>query len=135
MNDAELVSGLESLRNLFRDRQRFVEWNGSASDPLGQILTLDQFDHERPYASAFLEAVNRRDVRMIQRREGLGFTRETGEPVLVTRQEIGQHFDGDVAIQLRVMGAIDLAHAARADQRDDFVRTEASSGGQTHERR
>ena len=70
----------------------------------------------------------------IQRRERPGLARETCEPFLVARQEIGQHLDRNVAMELRITGAIDLAHAARANQRDDFVRAEASSGGQTHER-
>ena len=34
----------------------------------------------------------------------------------------------------RVSRAIHLAHAACADPRDDFVRTEAGAGGQRHQR-
>jgi hypothetical protein len=33
--------------------------------------------------------------------------------------------DRDLAIQLRVARAIDLAHAAGAERRDDFVRAKA----------
>ena len=51
------------------------------------------------------------DVGMIQRREGLGFAREPCEPFGVAYEEIGQHFDRDVAIQLRVARPIHLAHA------------------------
>ena len=35
-----------------------------------------------------------------------------GEPIGVAREEIRQHFNRDVAIQFRIAGAIDLAHAA-----------------------
>ena len=42
--------------------------------------------------------------------------------------DVGQDLDRDVAIQLRVARAIDLAHAAGADRHDDFVRAEASAG-------
>ena len=56
-----------------------------------------------------------RDVGMIQRREGLGFAYEPREPFGVAHEEIGQDLDRDVALELRVRGAIDLAHAARAE--------------------
>ena len=72
------------------------------------------------------------DVRMVQRREGLGFACESSEPFGVTREESRQNFDRDVTIELGVPRAIDLAHATGANQRDDFVRAEAGSGGQTH---
>ena len=36
----------------------------------------------------------------------------------------GQDLDGDVAIELGVGGAIDRAHAALAERRDDFVGAE-----------
>ena len=38
----------------------------------------------------------------------------------------------DVAIQLRVARAIDLAHAARADRRGDFIDAETGAGGKCH---
>ena len=40
----------------------------------------------------------------------------------------GEDLDRDVAPEARVATAIDLAHAAGADGRDDLVRTEAGSG-------
>ena len=42
---------------------------GAARDALRQILAFDEFHHERGHAPAFFEAVDRGDVRMIQRRE------------------------------------------------------------------
>ena len=59
---------------------------------------------------------------MIQRRDGLGFTLEA------LAELRGGNFDGDVAIQTRVAGAIHFAHAARADGREDLVRTEFIAG-------
>ncbi len=40
----------------------------------------------------------------------------------------GQHLYGDVSLQTSVASAVHLTHAARANGRDDFVRTEAGSG-------
>ena len=71
-----------------------------------------------------------RDVRVIQRRERLGFTLEAREPISVVRERLGQDFDRDVAIQLRVAGPEDLPHAACADAGDNFVDTETGTGGE-----
>ena len=44
--------------------------------------------------------------------------------------DVGQDLERDVAIQLRVARAIDLAHAAGAEGGEDFVRAEARAGGE-----
>ena len=61
MDDALLVRGFERVGDLLRDRQRFVERDRAARDPLRQILALDQFHHERACTPAdFFEAVDAR---------------------------------------------------------------------------
>ena len=62
MNDPLLVRGFEGFCDLFRDGQRFVEWNRAARDPQRQILAFNEFHHERGDATAFLEAVDGRNV-------------------------------------------------------------------------
>ena len=44
-----------------------------------------------------------------------------------------QHLDRDVALEPRVARAVDLAHAARAERRQDLVRAEALAGSEGHE--
>ena len=85
-----------------------------------EILALDQFHDERAHAAGFFEAVDVRDVRMVQRREGLRFACEPREPIGIARERVGQDFDRDVAIQLRVARAIHLAHAAGAEAQRGF---------------
>ena len=46
------------------------------------------------------------------------------------RERLGQDLDRDVAIQLRVARAKDLAHAAFADRRSDLVDAEAGAGSE-----
>src|SRR5947207_15043966 len=43
-----------------------------------------------------------------------------------------EHLQRDVAVKLRVSGAIDLAHAARADLGDDFIRADPRTWRQSH---
>ena len=93
-----------------------------------EIVALDQFHHERAHAAGFFEAVDVRDVRMVQRRERLRFAREPRQPFGISGERVRQDLERDVAIQLRVARAIHLAHAARADERNDFVDAEAGAG-------
>jgi hypothetical protein len=46
------------------------------SGELRKIVALDEFHHEGRNADALFEPVDARDVGMVQRSEGLGFTRE-----------------------------------------------------------
>ena len=48
----------------------------------------------------------------------------------VTRKSVRDDLQRDLAIQLGIAGAIDLPHTAHAEQRDDFIRAEASAGSE-----
>ena len=50
----------------------------------------------------------------------------------VGRHSVGEDLDGDLSLEVRVGGAIDLAHAALADLRGNFVGAEPSARGQRH---
>ena len=77
-----------------------------------------------------LKAVDRADVLMIERREDLGFAAEARDALRVSGEQGRQDLDRDLAFELRVLRAIDLAHAARAERGDDFVGTEACAGSE-----
>jgi len=74
------------------------------------------------------DVVERADIGMVQRGHRSGLSLEAvGESFV-------RDFDGDVAVEARIARAIHLAHAARADGREDLVRTQVSSGSQRHGR-
>ena len=79
MNDPALVRGLERVGNLPRDGQGFVQCDAASRDAIGQRRPFDEFEHERFDLGAIFEAVNRRDVRMVQRGEHVRFALEAGE--------------------------------------------------------
>ena len=114
---------------------------GSASEigiaPLAMTLRerwpFDELHDERRRWTGLLEAVDRCDVRMIEGGKQFCFALEPREPLAVARDRHGQHLDRHRALQVRIDGAIHLTHAADADLRGDFVRTEARAGGEGHE--
>ena len=133
MDDPLLVRRFEGFCDLFRDRQRFVDWDRAASDALRQIVAFDQFHDEGGHALAFFEPVDTRDVGMIQRGKGLRFALEAREPIGVVCKGFGQELDCDISVQLRIARAIYLAHAPGPQGGKDFVRPNACAGveGQT----
>ena len=96
-----------------------------ACDEVRERRPIDQLQDERLLAVRFLEPVDRRDVRMIQRREHLRFALEARQAIGIEREQFGQDLQRNVTIQLRVARAVHLAHGAGAEQRDDLVRPDA----------
>jgi hypothetical protein len=133
MHDAVLVRDLEGLGDLSRDRQRVGERHRSLRDSIGERLPANELQHKRVHGAAVVEAVDVADVGVAERGEELRFATEAGEPLAVGGKRLRQNLERDVAIEFGVAGAIDLAHAARANQRDDLVRAERRAGRERHE--
>ena len=121
MDDPALVRDLQRLCDLLRNRQRLVQGNRTALEPIRQRRTLDQLQHERAHASEIFEAVDRGNRRVIERCEHLRFPAEPTEKVRIVGQGVGQHLQRDVPLQPGIAGAVDLTHSARADERVDPV--------------
>ena len=66
---------------------------------------------------------------MIDGGERFRLASEAVEPSAIACDIGWQHFEGHVAPKPRIARAIDLAHAAGAEQREDFVEAEVSAGG------
>ena len=123
MNDAFLVGRFQSVRDLARVVQR-----GLQRDRPLERCAIDQFHHQR----AILYAINGRDVGMVQCGKHLGLALEAGHAFRVTGERIRQHLQRDFTLQLGVFGAINLAHAPRADRREDLVGAKTSPTGYRH---
>ena len=68
---------------------------------------------------------------MVERREHLGLALEAGEPLGIGGEGLGQHLDGDLAAEPGVGGALDLAHAPRAERSGISEATEAHARHET----
>jgi hypothetical protein len=133
MHDALLVRRLQRLRDLARNGERLVEWNGNLRDAVGEGRGLDQLHHERRRPGRPLEAVDGRDVWMVQRRKHFGLALEARQPLRVARDGLGQDLDRDLPLQARVGGSVDLAHPAHAEQGGDLISAEPGSWAERHQ--
>ena len=90
--------------------------------------------HEGAAAVRPFEAINLRDVGMVQRGERLRLTLESRQPVGLMGKAVGQRLDGDLASKVGIERAINLTHPALADLGDDFVGPDASARYEGHGR-
>ena len=90
--------------------------SGAGREPLGERLARHQLQDEEARVAGFLEAVDRGDVRVVERREELRFAVEARQPLRVGGEGLGQDLERDVAAELRVARPVDLTHAPRADE-------------------
>src|SRR5262245_42340474 len=72
-----------------------------------------------------------RNVWMVERRQNLGLALEPGHPVLITCEVRRQDLQRDITFEPAVARAINLAHAACAEQAYDLVCAETGSRVQT----
>lgn len=107
---------------------------GMAPRSFREIFPKDEFHHQGDGGSRpdLLDAVDRRDVWMIERRKQLRLAFESGEAFWVPRHLGGKDLDRHITVEPRVARAVHLAHPARADGRGDFTGAEASSGRKSH---
>ena len=69
---------------------------------------------------------------MVQDPGGAGLLLEPPQPVRISREGSGKHLDRHVAPQPRVLRAIHLSHAPRAERREDLVGPEPCPGQERH---
>ena len=132
MNDAVLVRGIERVGNLPRDRERFSERDRSVCQAVRQRRSLDQLEDERADRIRLLQAVDVADVRMGERGEHLCLALEAGKSFGIAGEGIRQNLQRHVTLEPRIAGAVDLAHAARAEQGGHLVDADTRPGRQRH---
>src|SRR6185503_6028166 len=89
-----------------------------------QRLTNHVLHHEEVDSVLMSDIVQRADVWMVQRGNGTGLPLESRSRLPVACDVRGEHLDSDLPSEPRIAGAIDLAHAAGADQGGDFIRSD-----------
>lgn len=119
---AEPASDLDGVVYGLAGRQR------AGVEALAQRFALEQLDDDIRRALMGSEVVDRDEIRMAQHPRRPGFLLEAAQAVRVLGESGREHLDGNVAAQPGIARAVNLPHAARADQRDDLVRPQLFAG-------
>jgi hypothetical protein len=132
MDDALGVRRLERVGDLVGDAERLLERHRALRDAIGERRSLDEFHDQGRRAPGSFQAENVRDVGIVEGGEDFGLALESREPLRVAGHRRRQYLDRDLPLEARVGGAIDLAHAAFAEQTENLVGPETLTGGEGH---
>ena len=122
----QAIGGLAGVVHGLAHRQ----WPGV--EPLAQRAALQQLEHDVAVLLGAAEVVDGQDVGMRQRGHGLGLALEAREGRGIVGHLRRQDLQRDIAVEARIAGPVDLAHAARAHERHDLVAVETLAGGKRH---
>ena len=125
MDDAALVSRRHTARCLNRDVERCPMGKRAAQQRFAQRLTFEQFGDDIGFIPVDAHVEHSNDVGMAERGGRSRLALEALQAGAVTGELGPENFERNVASQPAVVGAIHLAHSARAERRNDLIRTEA----------
>ena len=118
VHDAGTMRRVEAVsqRDPQIDHERCLE--RSTREPLLHRLALQEFhDQKRVAVACCSNVVQRADVRMRERGDGLGLSLEAVSELRVVGDPGGEDFDRDRPIETGVARPVDLAHPASPDLR------------------
>ena len=127
MDDAALVRLLQRRGNLAAQCGDLLLRQPAGGDALRQGLARHVLHDQEVDAVAAVEVVNRGNMRVVQPGQRFRFLPKPSPCCLVAKGAGRQHLEGDVAVEVRVAGAVDLAHAARAKLGGDLIVAQCSS--------
>jgi hypothetical protein len=135
MHDSRGVGGVEGIGHFNGQREGSVQIQRRMRDALLQRHPLHELHGNEDAAVLFAYFVNGADVRVVQDRQGTRFPPESRHAFGVAIHVRRQHFERQVSAEVVVDGAIDLAHAARSQQLNHRVATQARTLPQAMTRR
>ena len=120
------------VRHRDPDRQNAFERQAARRQHSGERPSLDQLHREEDGRARVFDGMDSDDVRVVERGHGERLAREALAAIGIRGRDVGQHLEGDLALQPRIARPIDLSHPAGAEQRHDFVRTEPGARVKRH---
>src|SRR5262245_34532046 len=124
MGDARPVCGSQAFGDLRANVEYLAQWQLSSAQR-GAL-------HQLHYHVAIADIEDTKNIGVIQRSQNLGFLLKAGAAGRVASEVRGQNLQRNITPQPRVARPVDLAHAARAQRRDDFIRSEFVSRDERH---
>ena len=122
VHDAFVVGEREGLADLERVRDDGLGVERAFENDVGELASPDELHRDERHAIFVSDLEDRRDVGMLERGGRFRFLNEALPAIRIRGLDgLGKHFDGELAIELGIPRAVDLAHPAAADLLDDLV--------------
>ena len=122
MQDALLMRGLESARNLVASRTALRQATGVSVWRSKYSMTRKSISTSVFRASsAARPIVKGADVRLVRRSDGARFSLEAVACLQIVRELLRQHFDRYRPVEPCIARLVDLTHSTGANQRRDLI--------------
>ena len=122
VNDAALMRVLQRLEDLGGEVQHVLPLDDTLTvDILLESDAVDIFHDDILDHIAEADIIDLDDVRMRKHRDRLGFVLEAADEFLIVEVLVLEDFDSDLAVVDGVVAAVDICHAADADQLVNFI--------------
>lgn len=121
MNNSLRVRRVESIGNFNRKRKKSLDVNRTVADSMLERRAFQVLHRDERLAALLPDVVNRAYVRVIERGCRLRFSAEAAERLRISGDVVRQEFKRDEAVQARVPGFINHAHASAAQLFNDVV--------------
>ena len=134
MHDAFFMRVGEAVSDLHAELNCLTQAQWAAPQTLAEGFSFQEFGYQvgRSLVSSHLK--DRENVGMAQSGGGFGLDLEALQSIRFGGDKLGENFDGDVAIQPGIAGAVDLAHTAGAEWSEDFILAKLGARDQRHVR-
>jgi hypothetical protein len=113
------VRGYQAIGKLNAEAQNISFGQRPFGESCRQRTSLNQLHHQEVQTVLCAEFMDRLDVRMIQLGQRQSFLAELFSRSFIPKSAGREDFHGYIAVELFITGAIDFAHAAGADLRND----------------
>jgi len=134
VDDPVFVGGLEAAGELSAEAQDVLFGKRPVAQSLGERRAGHELHDQEVDAVFGVEVEEVGDVGMREPGESVGFPAEAGARGIVGEGALGQDLEGEVTVELLVVGAVDLAHPARAEALDDPIVGERATDHATSSR-
>ncbi len=124
MDDAFGMGGIEGGGQAGKDARRFLDRKRPLLEAVGQRAAGHETHHEVRLAILLAEVIDRHNDRVFEHGDRLGLTLEAGAELQIVEHLARQDLDGHLALEARVVGAVDCCHAAPSQFSPDFVATD-----------
>ena len=122
VDDAAVVRRRDAGAQLPRDVERFVLRKApDAAEQRAEILAVHVLHRQKRTAVRFAEVVEADDVLVRHLPRDAQLVVKLGQTRCVARDGLGQELQRHRLIERQILGAIDLAHAAAAEHRDEAI--------------
>ncbi len=121
MRNAFGVRFVKRVCDLNRNVETFIDRQRATANFSIQPRAFDLFHRDEVSAVGLADFVDVRDVRMRECCGGACLLQKTMQPLLVARDLRRQNLNCYVAIKLRIVREINLAHPTRTELRTDFI--------------